>query len=490
MRLSAGVLYKLYRPSTCELRVYLWGHGVKEAEPGPYEKVIERLGIFHEGRHLESLGEFVNLEGGTEEERVARTIDAVKSQATVIYQGTLKRELNVGGKTVTLIGQPDFLLRSGEGYLIRDAKLSRRITDKDHPEILGQVRLYGLLFEKTFGRKPVRLEVFAGSGELVEVPYVAEQALIETLSEIAALLDLTEAPFSPVGWTKCGACGYRNNCWDTAVKAGDVALVPLVDQGMTKALRTVGVATVRQLLEQFNESSLAEFKRPRGKSERKVGALSPKILTLARALDSGKQELLAKPEIPDSKNYVMFDLEGLPPQLDELDKIYLWGFQVFGEHPGPFEGVLAGMGTNGDREGWEIFLRRVGTLFDSYGDIPFVHWHHYEKTYLSRYSERYGDSDGIAERVKANLLDLLPVTQRAVALPIPSYSLKVVEKYVGFERTQDEYGGDWAMAKFIEATETEDSNTRKDIMEQILKYNEEDLQATWAVFQWVRNLEC
>jgi predicted RecB family nuclease len=239
MRLPAGVLYNLHRPSTCELRVYLWGQGIKGAEAGPYEKVIERLGMLHERRHLESLGEFVNLAGGTEEERVSRTIDAVESQATVIYQGTLKRELNVGGKIITLVGQPDFLLRSGEGYLIRDAKLSRRITDKDHPEILAQVRLYGLLFEKTFGRKAVRLEIFAGSGELVEVSYVPEQELIEIVGEIAALLDLTDAPFSPVGWTKCGSCGYRNNCWDTAVEASDVALVPLVDQGMTKTLRTV-----------------------------------------------------------------------------------------------------------------------------------------------------------------------------------------------------------------------------------------------------------
>jgi uncharacterized protein len=321
-----------------------------------------------------------------------------------------------------------------------------------------------------------------------KVPYVAEQTLIETISEIAALLNLTDAPFSPVGWTKCGWCGYRNKCWDTAVEAKDVALVPLVDQGMTKALRTVGVATVNQLLGQFNESSLAEFKRLWGKSERKVGALAPKILTQARALDSGKQELLAKPDIPDSKNYVMFDLEGLPPQLDELAKIYLWGFQVFGERPGPFEGVLAGTGANGDREGWEKFLERTAVFFDSYGDIPFVHWHHYEKTYLNRYSERYGDSDGIVERIKANLLDLLPVTQRAVALPIPSYSLKVVEKYVGFQRTQDEYGGDWAMAKFIEATETADFKVRDEIIGQILKYNQEDLQATWAVFQWLRGL--
>jgi hypothetical protein len=40
------------------------------------------------------------------------------------------------------------------------------------------------------------------------------------------------------------------------------------------------------------------------------------------------------PLIEQGPNYVMFDLEGMPPQLDELEKIYLWGMQVFGERPG------------------------------------------------------------------------------------------------------------------------------------------------------------
>ena len=60
--------------------------------------------------------------------------------------------------------------------------------------------------------------------------------------------------------------------------------------------------------------------------------------------------------------------------------------------------------------------------------------------------DRFGDPRGIAARGRRNLLDLLPVTQRSIALPLPSYSLKVVEKYIGFERTLEEYGGDWAMA--------------------------------------------
>jgi predicted RecB family nuclease len=72
-------------------------------------------------------------------------------------------------------------------------------------------------------------------------------------------------------------------------------------------------------------------------------------------------------------------------------------------------------------------------------------------------------------------------------LPLPSYSLKVVEKYAGFQRTQDEYGGDWAMAKYIEATELEDAEARDEVMDEILKYNEEDLAATWHVLQWLKS---
>jgi predicted RecB family nuclease len=47
-------------------------------------------------------------------------------------------------------------------------------------------------------------------------------------------------------------------------------------------------------------------------------------------------------------------------------------------------------------------------------------------------------------------------------------------------------GGQWAMAMFVEATETSDESKRKQLMDEILKYNEEDLAATWAVFEWLR----
>ena len=42
------------------------------------------------------------------------------------------------------------------------------------------------------------------------------------------------------------------------------------------------------------------------------------------------------------------------------------------------------------------------------------------------------------------------------------------------------------MAKYIEATETDDERERAAIMDEILAYNREDLEATWAVVEWLR----
>jgi predicted RecB family nuclease len=161
---------------------------------------------------------------------------------------------------------------------------------------------------------------------------------------------------------------------------------------------------------------------------------------------------------------------------------------VYGAEPSKDLGATAGFGPDGDREGWQSFLSNARRVLDKYGNIPFVHWHQYERVKLDLYIVRYGDPDGTAKTIRANLFDLLPAMQDAVALPLPSYSLKVVEGYVGFERSQSDYGGDWAMARYIEATETSDKCLRESLLSEIVEYNREDLAATWAVLCWLQNV--
>jgi predicted RecB family nuclease len=361
------------------------------------------------------------------------------------------------------------------------------VDEKHHEEITLQLQLYGWLFERAVGIPAKRLEVHTGKGDIVDVPYDGGAAALAELVRILALKRLGAEPYEPVGWTKCAAgCGYYDRCWQQAEAKQDVSLVMEVDQGLARKLHEDGIESAQQLVGGFDVQRLAELKRPWGDKQQKVGKRAEKILVYAGVLTSGKERMLVPVAIPAHDNYVMFDLEGMPPHLDDLEKIYLWGMQVYGKRPSAFMGVTAGFGTNGDQEGWAAFLDAAKKLFAEYGDIPFVHWHHYEKTHINQYIDRYGDPDGIAARVLQNLLDLLPVTKNAIALPLPSYSLKVIEGYVKFQRTQDEYGGSWAMAQFILATETDDEAERNARMAEILKYNEEDLAATWAVFEWLR----
>ncbi|MGD0696524.1 MAG: TM0106 family RecB-like putative nuclease [Terriglobia bacterium] len=487
MRLTASDIFGLHRPSECSLRVYLCQQGVKESEPSAFDQILKTLGERHELEHLATLGPCEDLSAVPADQRVRLTANAVRNRVPVIYQGELAFETTLGGVPVTIVGRPDFLILDGDGYLIRDSKLSQRVDEEHHIEITLQLQLYGWLYEQAVGAPAKRLQVHAGKGDIVDVPYDGGTAALAELARILALKRLGAEPYEPLGWTKCNGCGYYGRCWPQAEARQDVSLVMEVDQGLARALRAAGVASAQQLLARFDAKRLSDFKRPWGKGERKVGKSADRILLYAGVLAGGKERVLGPAVIPPHENYVMFDLEGMPPHLDELEKIYLWGMQVYGKRPSEFIGVTAGFGANGDREGWSGFLGAAARIFAEHGDVPFVHWHHYEKTHLKQYVDRYGDPDGHAARVLRNLLDLLPITKSAVALPLPSFSLKVVEKFVGFKRKKDEYGGDWAMAQFILATETEDKAERNARMAEILKYNEEDLAATWAVFGWLRN---
>ena len=98
------------------------------------------------------------------------------------------------------------------------------------------------------------------------------------------------------------------------------------------------------------------------------------------------------------------------------------------------------------------------------------------------------------------LVDLLPVTRNSIALPIPSYSLRVLEKHPPVIPSEillssrakrgislPEANGEWAMARYIEATEMNDPAEQAGVLDQIKAYNQEDLDATGAVLSWLRN---
>jgi len=482
LTVTASDIVSLYRPSKCNLRIYLNEKGYPKDEESPYEAVLRKLGQRHEERYLSTIGPYENLGVGNPDDRVSQTSRHIRKGTPSIYHGLLRANMRIEDGEVLVIGEPDFIVRSGDSYIIRDAKISRRITKADHTEILLQLQLYSWLYQQMTGKQSAGLEVYSGR-EIIEIIPQEEGQVLGLVEEITELKRAKSEPYSPVGWSKCGGCTFRSTCWPRAEKSQDISLVPRLDQGLARDLMTRGISTISGLLDHYTEETLAVVQRPWGTKTQKVGKLAIPIIRSARALKAGEAIPIQRPIVPVSNNYAMFDIEGMPPYLNEMEKIYLWGLQVYGKKPGPFLAATGGFGPDGDRLAWENFLINAKRVFDEYGDIPFIHWHTYEKTHVTTYLERWGDSDGVAERILKNLLDLLRVTQESIALPLPSYSLKVVEKYYGYERKLPEANGNWAMAKYIEATETEDENERNRVIDTIKAYNNEDIEAMWEVMK-------
>jgi predicted RecB family nuclease len=143
IRLIASDLVTQRRPTPCELRVWLSHHGEPEREATEFEKVLSRLGLTHEKEHLATLAAYTDLSALSEDERIQRTLGAVGARVPVLYQPTFRVSQPIAGTEVEIVGQPDFLILDGDGYIVRDAKMARRIDEENHPEILLQVQLYG-----------------------------------------------------------------------------------------------------------------------------------------------------------------------------------------------------------------------------------------------------------------------------------------------------------------------------------------------------------
>jgi predicted RecB family nuclease len=266
-----------------------------------------KLGDRHEQRHLNQLGNYFHAHGN-----VGETQKAFVRNENVIYQP----EMEVSHpKYGNVVGRPDLLIREGDGYLIRDCKLSRRFTEDDHPEIFRQLELYGWLFEQTFGKPAVRLEAYMGDGQIQTVPYQPARAL-EVLLFIQDVKQLQEEPIEAVGWSKCLDCGYNEFCWKRAKENHAVAMLPGVDQALACALRDQGTITYDQLLDQYVDVTLAEVKKEVGGKVRKVGNAAGKILNHAKAFKSGELIRTQASVVKKTPNLVMFDVEGIPPHLD------------------------------------------------------------------------------------------------------------------------------------------------------------------------------
>ena len=488
MRFKASDVFQFYKPSPCARRVSYIAHGIEQEErDDPFMKLLRDLGDQHEWAHLATFPGILDLSTLKDDpdERERRTLAAIADRVPAIYQPRFRAQVPVDGEIVELIGEPDFLLRAqgGSGYVVRDSKLARNVLSSRHAGIPAQLQIYGYLYELAAGAPPAALEVHNGANDIVAVEYRGGAAVVELLRKHGGYRTADPGIYEPVGLTKCNGCGYEDRCGGEARAARDVALLLPVDQRKARAFHARGITSIDRIPAAIDGPDHRDMFW-QGKKNPRVTDTAARLRRFAEAFLAGKSVVIDKPVLPDPDACVFLDLEGLPPYLDDLEKIYLWGIKDYRGDAPRFLPALADFGLEGDRAGWERFLAIATDLLAAAPDLKFIHYGSYERTAIERYKNLYGGE--VANRVLANLVDLLSLTRASMVLPVPSYGLKSVEKLAGFQRKLVDYEGSVAMARYIEACETNDAGTREEIVKEILAYNEEDLDATRAVMEWLR----
>lgn len=143
LKIKPSYFYTLFRPSRCDLRLYLQQIGIEPSPPGPFEQVLFQLGQRHEKNHLSTFSVFSDLTN----KPPANTLEEIRKGSPVIYQGEFCTQIQIDGRMIEIVGIPDFIIKDGSGYFIRDCKIARHATEDRHPEIPRQLQIYGWLFE-------------------------------------------------------------------------------------------------------------------------------------------------------------------------------------------------------------------------------------------------------------------------------------------------------------------------------------------------------
>lgn len=491
MKLNSAHIHTFFKPSRCQRRVYLMEHppeGMSQAE-NDYYAHAEEVDYHVERYYYKRLPKPLDLSQVTPEKKEKTSRKAMKRQTPVIYKAAFTYDWSYQGQAVQLEVNPDFILWEPEGYVLRYCRMAKKVTRDNHGDIFWIAQFHAWVMERILGEAPLRLEVGNATGRIMELPLPGTGS-VETFLENLMKWRLAEAPpYHPVSWTKCQSCLFKDHCWQIAESVNDIALVPNLEAKLILSLRKAGVLTVAELPEKFNKQSLAEFSFPSGNTEQVVGkAKAESMLQMANAMLSGKPLLKKDPRLPETPHWMMFDLEAVPARPGQPEKVYLWGMHLKGESDENLQLISTTLNRQADRDNWFDFLARCGEVFDTYGDMPFVHWGNFEAYCLKLYVKRFGDRHGVARRIQRNLLDLFQVLKNTAVIPLPSYSLKVIEKYVGFERPDQDTGGYWSVVNYLKSVNTKNAARRDEIMTQLLAYNASDLEAMWQVLCWFEDL--
>ncbi|MBD3172731.1 TM0106 family RecB-like putative nuclease [Candidatus Bathyarchaeota archaeon] len=347
-------------------------------------------------------------------------------------------------------------------YTVSEIKLAKNI--KSYHILQGA--FYNYLVGKIQGYTPESFKIINRDREILEIPY-NERELFNVLSEIRAIKEGKEV--SPT----YGSCDWP---WETfankeAIHRKDVSLINGVGKATKYKLCDVGIKSI----DDVDAASHASLCSVKGIGEK----TAIKMKNSAQAIISSNPVKIKDISLPDVGTEIFLDLEGTGEQIGEQDLIsmdYLIGVTVRKNDEIKYIPFFAD-----SLESEEKMFKEFLDWLVEQEDYIIYHWHHYERTHLSKLVEKHGTEYDVKSILFDKMIDLHKISVRSFSFPTYGTGLKEIAKYVGFDWRDSEINAMISAVIFLNYATT----GNKEGLDRVIGYNEDDCNATMVIKDWL-----
>ncbi|ARV62547.1 recombinase B [Nostocales cyanobacterium HT-58-2] len=438
----------------------------------------------------------------------AGTLELMHQGAESIHQGVLLASYSEKHK---LLSRPDILIKhKGQSrfgdwmYVPMSIELGKR--PKQEYQVVAAFHTYVLAVVQQVELETAWLMLRGReAGYSVDIRKWLPQ-MQDFLEECIQTLERQEAPEVFISRQRCSLCHWYSHCYGVAQSQKHLSLVPGVTPVRYTQLQALEITTVESLaktrfheLENLpgfdrtvarklilqaqsvldNRPVILPYKPPKHESILDSSAVETFLYpdTAANTHTNATQPALQRDDILlTAPVEIFFDIEAQP----DLNLNYLLGVLVV-DRQSNTEQFYSFLAEKQEEEQliWQQFLDLVW----QYPDAPIYHFCVYEFDTVKRLAKLYHTPYTSVLPILDRFVDVYETLTQNVALPVESYALKTIARWLGFEWRDADASGAKCIYWYDQWLKTGD----RSLLEIIQRYNEDDCRATRSVKDWLEN---
>jgi uncharacterized protein len=397
------------------------------------------------------------------------TLALMQEGASAIYHGVILVPLT---EKITCVSVPDLLIREpgrsqwGDWhYVPLDIRLGKR--PKQEYQLVVTFHAWAISIAQGIFPQVAWLHLRDRKRYSIQVATWLPR-LQTTLNAYVQILQQTQPPEVFIARNKCNLCHWYQHCYTLAQSQRHLSLLPGVTLNRYRDLQALQVTT----LEALAQSSVKQLAPAPS-----LQSVAPQLIRQAQA-NWSQQPLLHNQNpipLPDAAIELYFDIEAEP----DLGVAYLHGLLVVDVHAQTevFYPALAENPCH-EQQAWHEFLKMVA----AYPHAPIYHFCPYEVQTVQRLAHLYQTPKLEIDSLLHRFWDLHHWIVTHLTLPVESYALKTIARWLDFEWRDADASGAQSIYWYGQWLETGD----RAYLNAILRYNEDDCRATHHIRSWLR----